>query len=326
MTKRPLLALGLAAAGMFLAGCGAQQRQGAAPVEVIAIDKDPITLPSPDDPVWRPDYHVVSKGETLGAIALDYGLDYRDLALWNNIPNPDLIEVGQRLQLHPPATQPEVTAIKPVKADAPTLSKVEKDDVEAPSNVGRVTRAQVGVGGGRKEATAYVSDPIALKIPYSEGEAERLFGQGGGAERASLAVRAPSASAGPPRNTREQRGVVWSWPANGKLSDSFSDANKGIDISGARGQPIYASADGTVIYAGSGLKGYGQMVIVKHAGDWLSTYAHNDKIFVAEGEAVTRGHLIAEMGDTGADRVSLHFEIRRGSDAYDPQQFLPKNP
>lgn len=325
MTKIPRRAGALAAAAILLAGCGAQQ-QAAAPIEVIEIEKEIVALPSPDDPVNRPRYHVVVSGETLGKIALDYGLDYRELALWNNIPNPDLIEVGQRLQLHPPATQPEVTAIKPIKAEAPTPSRVRPEDGTAASP-GRVTRAQVGVGGGtRRESAVEVLEPVALKLPWTEADAERLMGQSGGVERAALEVRAGPARAGAPSNTRERNGIVWSWPANGKLSDDFSDTNKGIDISGARGQPVYSSASGKVIYAGSGLKGYGQLVIIKHENDYLSAYAHNDRIFVAEGEAVTRGHLIAEMGDSGADRVGLHFEIRRGSDTYDPQQFLPKNP
>ena len=321
-----LLACGIVVAGLTLAGCGGQQQQVAAPVEVITIEKKPVELPGPDVPIHRPEFHVVAQGETLGEIALGYGLDYTDLALWNNLPNPDLIEIGQQLQLQPPRTQPEVTAIKPVKPQAPTPSRARADD-EVATRQGGVTRTQVGVGGGsREQDVAEVTDPVALKLAYSESEAERLLEQSGGAEQASLAVRATPSTAGAPRNTRERNGITWSWPVNGQLSDSFSDDNKGIDIGGPRGQPIYSSADGKVIYAGSGLKGYGQLVIIKHTNEYLSTYAHNDKIFVAEGESVNRGQAIAEMGDTGTDRVGLHFEIRRGSDAYDPQQFLPKNP
>ena len=133
-------------------------------------------------------------------------------------------------------------------------------------------------------------------------------------------------SAAVPGNIRDRNGITWSWPVKGKLASKFSDDSRGVDISGPRGQPVFASADGKVIYAGTGLKGYGQLVIIKHANEYLSTYAHNDKILVAEGETVNRGAQIAEMGDSGTDRVRLHFEIRRGEQTYDPQQFLPSNP
>ena len=322
------LACALVAAGAALAGCGSPKQSGPAPVEVIEINEVPLALPGADDPVYRPKSHTVREGETLGEIALLYGLDYTDLALWNNIPNPDLIEIGQRLQLSPPGTVPEVTPIAPVKAEKPVLQRAAGEPAVA-ARPGGVTRTQVGVGGratARQAAVAQVSEPTALKIPYSEGAAERLLGQSGGAELASLSVRGSASPGGPPPNTRERNGIVWSWPVNGQLSSRFSEDNKGIDISGPRGQPIYASARGRVIYAGSGLKGYGQLVIIKHSNEYLSTYAHNDKIFVAEGEEIERGQLIAEMGDTGSDKVALHFEIRRGSDAFDPQQFLPKNP
>ena len=320
-----LLACGIAVTVLTLAGCGGQQQQVAAPVEVIIIEKKPVELPGPDVPIQRPEFHIVAQGETLGLIALDYGLDHTDLALWNNLSNPNLIEIGQQLQLQPPKTQPEVTAIEPVKPKAPAPSRAREDEVATRKD--GVTRTQVGVGGNSGERdVAEVTDPVALKLDYSEGEAERLLEQSGGVEQASLAVRATPSTAGAPRNTRERNGITWSWPVNGQLSDSFSEDNKGIDIGGPRGQPIYSSADGKVIYAGSGLTGYGQLVIIKHTNEYLSTYAHNDKIFVAEGESVNRGQAIAEMGDTGSDRVGLHFEIRRGSDAYDPQQFLPKNP
>ena len=323
MTRTAVLAVAVATASAMLGGCGAPQQAGPAPVEVIVINDAPI--PSADAPVVRPEFHVINKGETLSGIAYQYGLSHNDLALWNNISNPDVIEVGQRLQLQPPKGLPVVTTVKPVKPQVP-VSGTGKEELERAS--AQVTRTQVGIGSTKRAApTAEVFEPVALKIPYSDTEAERLLGQaGGGAEQAALVVRATPAAGGPPRNVRERNGINWSWPVNGKLAAKFDDTNKGIDITGPRGQPVYASANGKVIYAGSGLKGYGQLVIIKHANEYLSTYAHNDRIFVAEGEDIERGQPISEMGDTGTDRVSLHFEIRRGTDAFDPQQFLPKNP
>jgi len=117
----------------------------------------------------------------------------------------------------------------------------------------------------------------------------------------------------------------WMWPAEGKIVTGFSDtANlKGIDIAGKSGQPIFASAPGKVVYAGAGLRGYGKLIIVKHNNTFLSAYAHNKDILVKEGQQVTRGQKIAEMGNTDADQVMLHFEIRKQGKPMDPLKFLP---
>ena len=119
--------------------------------------------------------------------------------------------------------------------------------------------------------------------------------------------------------------IDWLWPATGKLVTGFSDsANlKGIDIAGKAGQPVVASAAGKVVYAGSGLRGYGKLVIVKHSDTFLSAYAHNSEILVKEGQQVTRGQKIAEMGNSDSDQVKLHFEIRRQGKPVDPLKFLP---
>lgn len=118
----------------------------------------------------------------------------------------------------------------------------------------------------------------------------------------------------------------WAWPVKGKILNPFNEnaGNKGLDIAGARGQTVAAAADGRVVYQGGGLRGYGQLIIVKHSDDFLSAYAHNDKIHVKEGDQVKRGQKIAEMGNTGTDQVKLHFEIRRLGVPVDPLRYLPK--
>lgn len=118
----------------------------------------------------------------------------------------------------------------------------------------------------------------------------------------------------------------WAWPVKGKVLNPFNETagNKGLDIAGTRGQTIAAAADGRVVYQGGGLRGYGQLIIVKHSDDFLSAYAHNDKIHVKEGDQVKRGQKIAEMGNTGTDQVKLHFEIRRQGVPVDPLRYLPK--
>jgi lipoprotein NlpD len=117
----------------------------------------------------------------------------------------------------------------------------------------------------------------------------------------------------------------WIWPAKGRIVSGFSDtANlKGIDIAGTAGEPVRASAAGRVVYAGNGLRGYGKLIIIKHNATYLSAYAHNREILVKEGQQVTRGQKIAEMGNTDADQVKLHFEIRRHGKPMDPTKYLP---
>jgi len=119
----------------------------------------------------------------------------------------------------------------------------------------------------------------------------------------------------------------WTWPANGVLIGKFASngsLNKGIDIAGDLGQPVFAASGGTVVYAGSGLRGYGELIIIKHSDTYVSAYGHNRRLLVREGQQVKAGQSIAEMGSTGTDRVKLHFEIRRQGKPVDPLQFLPR--
>jgi lipoprotein NlpD len=135
-----------------------------------------------------------------------------------------------------------------------------------------------------------------------------------------------------PRHTTPIRSSLsakkgWSWPAKGKVIERFSTRNpqnKGIDISGKKGESVNAAAAGTVVYAGKGLRGYGNLVIIKHDAKFLSAYAHTSRILVREKEKIKAGQIIAEIGSTGTDRVKLHFEIRRNGRPVDPLQFLPK--
>lgn len=115
------------------------------------------------------------------------------------------------------------------------------------------------------------------------------------------------------------------WPASGPLIASFNgSSSKGIDIAGKAGDPVYAAANGKVVYAGHGLRGYGNLVMLQHANGYLTAYAHNQKILVSEGAQVKQGQKIAEMGSSDTDRVKLHFEVRQQGTPFDPMGFLPK--
>jgi lipoprotein NlpD len=134
-------------------------------------------------------------------------------------------------------------------------------------------------------------------------------------------VPAPAEPAKPAGTDREE--VDWMWPVKGKVLSPFSEASKGVDIGGRKGAPVVAAASGRVVYAGAGLRGYGKLVIIKHNNTWLSAYAHNENILVKEQQDVRKGQKIAEMGQTDADQVKLHFEVRREGKPVDPAKVLP---
>lgn len=211
-------------------------------------------------------YYTVKPGDTLLKIALEHGQSFRDLASWNQLDNPNKIEVGQVLRVIAPL--PSNVEIKPVPK--PVV------------------------------ATAPVDQPAPA--PAS----------------ASVAAVAPAAPAASVATTN------WIWPVNGSVIAGFDDAkNKGIDLGGKAGDPVLAVADGRVVYVGAGLRGYGNLIILKHDNVFLTAYAHNRTLLVKEDQSVIKGQKIAEMGDSDADRVKLHFEVRRQGKPVDPLQHLP---
>ena len=264
---------------------------------------------------WRPEYHIVKKGDTLYSIALDYGQDYRELAAWNDLADPGLIKIDQRLRLFPPDNASSVATAEPV-ALAPVAAKLS------------------------------YAEPRARKLPYSEQVVAQL-------QAAALKTQTPPAPATvaatqPPRQAPPatppmpqvspalernelppaERKMTWEWPAQGRLLYGFGQGanQKGVGIEGHSGQPVLAAAPGKVVYSGSGLRGYGKLIIIKHNASYLSVYAHNSQILVKEGQTVAKGQKIAEIGSTDSDRVALHFEIRRLGKPIDPLQYLPDRP
>ena len=249
---------------------------------------------------WRPRVYVVQKGDTLFSFAFNYGLDYHEIADLNNIPNPSLIHIGQEIRLFPSAsvTSPPVTSeIKPIQ---------ESGSQEPPTK----------------------TQPIAIKLPYSAQAAAQIEKiQGAPGKPVDKVEIRPETRAGTKNENADESNesvLVWSMPAIGELVGEFSESanRKGIDIAGKKGQPIMSSAAGKVVYSGSGLRGYGKLVIIKHNETYLSAYAHNDRVLVKEGQNVSKGQKIAEMGSTDSDRVKLHFEIRKLGKPVDPAKFL----
>ncbi len=260
--------------------------------------------------------YTVQKGDTLFAIAFANGLDYRELAAWNELPSPDVIRVGQVLRLTSPmpgSPVASVVQVLPIKTSEPESTVLPEIPL--------------------------FTQPQAQLLPWSDANWARLNAAPAqaAAETTQPAtehdkpvapeIATPAPDAKPPAGANEEpplAGGEWLWPAKGELLGRFGEeGGKGVDLAGERGAPVVAAAPGKVVYSGNGLRGYGQLVIIKHANEYLSAYAHNQKILVREGEQVSAGQKIAEMGDSDADRVKLHFEIRQFGKPLDPLKLLP---
>jgi lipoprotein NlpD len=234
--------------------------------------------------------YTVQPGDLLTKIGLDTGQSWHDLARWNNLADPNHLEVGQVLRVVPPAGEvaPGAAAGTPATVPAATFKPLPpmpaRPDPKASGAVPAVTTPAAGSG-----------------VPLT-----------------GAATPPPAA----PRDNDDD--LTWAWPAAGPVVAPFDDAKtKGLAIGGKAGDAVYAAADGRVVYAGSGLRGYGNLVIVKHNANYLTAYAHNQALLVKEDQIVKRGQKIAEMGATDADRVQLHFEIRKQGKPIDPSRLLP---
>ncbi|MGN6388666.1 MAG: peptidoglycan DD-metalloendopeptidase family protein [Burkholderiaceae bacterium] len=273
--------------------------------------------------------YTVRKGDTLYRIALEFGQNYRDLVAWNNLANPNDIKVGQVLR------------VAPLEAGTPNgvqVASIPPSGVEVKS-IGNASSASSSASSSSSAATGPASSgamtktgPRGEKRPYSEtalAELQKPDTEGGAAPTAPpapppIAKVAPPAQEKPaPAPIGDDDALAWIWPAEGRIATAFDDSKKGIDIAGRSGQPVVAAAAGKVMYAGSGIRGYGNLVIIKHTNNLLSAYAHNKTILVKEGQTVARGQKIAEMGNSDTDSVKLHFEIRQQGKPVDPMRFLP---
>ena len=290
----------------LLSACTSTTRT--APVE----ERKPVreTRPAAEEPKDERGFYTVKKGDTLLRIALDYGQNYRDLVTWNNLANPNDIKVDQVLRVAPPEPGSGVQTLpvavapesKPVQPPVPRKTSPRGDKKPYSDTALAEARSEGGVKPDEKPEPASVQ------------------------ARPAVAAVAPASSitAGSTVTATDDEKLTWMWPSDGKIVATFDEGkNKGIDIGGKAGQQVMAASSGKVMYAGSGIRGYGNLVIVKHNNSLLSAYAHNRSISVKEGQTVNKGQVIAEMGDSDSDAVKLHFEIRQQGKPVDPSRFLP---
>jgi lipoprotein NlpD len=272
---------------------------------------------------WRPDTHTVKKGDTLFSIGLEYGYDYKDIARVNRIEAPYIIKIGQSLKLAELKDKPGVAETKPEPGQPEDGVITYPINTDSTTNPAMITTTPAAVT---------ISEPRAIREPYSEAAFKTALPAAKPIAAPTITAKVdtgakPVTEAKEIKPDAEPAGALsWAWPTKGKVISGFNDGgNKGIDIAGSKGQPILAAAPGKVIYSGSDLRGYGKLVIVKHNNTYLSVYANNSHILVKEGQQVSAGQKIAEMGDTDSNTVKLHFEIRQQGKSVDPAKFLASN-
>lgn len=274
-----------------LVGCGGSGSR--APVE----DRNNRASPS-SSPLYA-----VQGGDTLYSIAFRYGFDYRKVAAANGIPAPYTIYPGQTIYLREAPAAPVAPSATPAPvATAPAAKKpAPLKPVTAPSS------APVTVPPVAKQTAPAPGAPAAVppKPVYQ-----------------ALPAATPGRTPAP--LVSNAKVTSWRWPASGAVTRRYSSSvHKGIDIGGQRGDPIHAVADGVVVYAGTGIVGFGELVIIKHNDIYISAYGHNDKLLVRENDPVRAGQKIAQKGNSGTDTVKLHFEIRKEGKPVDPLKLLP---
>ena len=292
MSWRPAMPVaGTLALAVLLSACGTSPSQ--APVEerrsvVSRPVMDPNTVAVKQPPGFenagKAGYYTVKPGETLIRIGLETGQNWKDIAAWNNLEQPNQISVGQVLRVTPP-NEPVVADV----SDGATATGV----VTRPVSSASMATASVQPG----QASTAAAKPAPA-----------------GATAVAAAPAASAATASAPG---------WIWPVPGPILAGFDEVkNKGVDLGGKAGEPVLAAADGRVVYVGAGLRGYGNLIILKHDSTYLTAYAHNQALLVKEDQNVKKGQKIAEMGSSDTDRVKLHFEVRRQGKPVDPLKYL----
>lgn len=291
----------LLASMVVLTGCA--QRTEPAPVTRLYQGK---TIHDFEPASLTGDSYVVEAGDTLYSIAFRANEDVRTLAQWNRLNAPYTIQPGQKLRISAPPVTPVSTPTSTSRTTQTRSTTVVKKSTPTPSASQNVASTS-GKGYGEQKVKENKKQPARVQAPSSSGQIS------------------PPTRAEPPLPASKD--IVWQWPATGKVLREFSSAetgSKGLDIAGTRGAPIYAAAAGKVVYAGNALKGYGQLIILKHNDDYITAYAHNQQLLVKEQQWVNKGEQIAAMGDTDAERVKLHFQVRFRGKSVNPRHYLPR--
>jgi len=329
--------LALSAAALLLAACASTTvvREEPAPRPIYSSSH-----PAPSRPAARPrgPSHVVQAGDTLYGIAFRNSLDWREVARWNAIDEPYVIQPGQVLRLSAPSQPTRSVASVPAVAPVPVVPSGPPPMPRGPAG----SSGPVGAGlpptpasnPSAPAAPVVATPPTVVAVrpsttapPRPSTPATTPATTPASAPAAPSATPVTASTPTGPAGTAAFRAGQWQWPTQGQVISRYTEGDKarqGIAIAGTAGQPVRAAAAGTVVYSGAGLVGYGELIIIKHNDEWLSAYGHNRRRLVAEGANISAGQQIAELGRTGTSRDMLHFEIRRNGKPVDPTPLLPR--
>ncbi len=283
-------------------------------------DSTPKRPPFGVENAGKPGYYTVQKGDTLIRIGLDAGQNYRDIARWNGIENPNKIEIGDVYRVVPPE---EPAVAKPVASARLSANPLPPVPLPAPA-----PSKAPAPGSGPAAMPAPAATPAAASVPTKPvagaGVSTPPELAGTTLPPAKSGAAAPASSSAPATPPAADETMEFAWPAKGEVIAGFDETKnrKGLDLAGGAGDAVLAAAEGKVVYAGEGLRGYGKLIIIKHNNLFLTAYAHNQTILVKEDQSVKKGQKIAEMGSTDSDRVKLHFEVRRLGRPVDPLKYL----
>jgi lipoprotein NlpD len=261
--------------------------------------------------------YIVKRGDTLYSIALELGIDHRELAQMNRLDDVSRLRVGQELRITPPEDR---SAVQIGSSRLSGELEARPLGTTPGASPGAAPAAPAAQEGGLRTA------PKALRLPYSEQNLAALS-----RTEAPKPAAAPAAAPGPAAAAvgvpaeRATDGLDFIWPAKGRVVAGFSEPrNKGVDIAGKLGDPVVAAAAGRVIYVGSGIPGLGKFIVVRHENGFNTVYAHNRENLVKMDQTLTRGQKIAELGNSDADQPKLHFQIRKFGTPLDPLKYLPQ--
>jgi len=313
----------------LLSGCA-----GTPPAQRVPVEERTPVARTAKPVVAEPDsnFYVVQRGDTLNRIATKHKVSVKDLVVWNELADPNKVEVDQRLRIVPPKSvaQAEPAAgsqatVAPVAPVAPLETRpLGPESGPATATPSPTTATPIAAANAKHE-------PLAGKQPYSEQALAKARAADGGTvppQSATNGTAAAQPEVKPEVIPKPAASGEWAWPSAGKVARGYDGkANKGLDITGKVGEPVLAAGAGKVAYAGSGLPGYGKVLIIKHNVHSLTVYGNNNQLLVKEGQTVALGQKIAEMGKVEGkpegNAGQLHFEIRQDSKPVDPLQFLP---
>jgi lipoprotein NlpD len=359
----PLRWISLGLALLLAAGCGSVPSQAPVDDRRPPAARPPAAPAAPAAqaagaaaaPAVPAGHHVVKRGDTLYSIALEHGASYRDVAQWNQLDDPTRISIGQVLRvtapeaeaglqigaarssgplvarsLEGPGTAPQGAAEGGTKTSPMALRLPYSDQNlallrqgEAGMTAATATTATTATTAGTATAAGSAATNAAAATTAAATTAAGAATSAGAGGAAAAAKPEPAKTAAIDRDP-DAASLEFIWPAKGALLAGFSEpGNKGLDIGGKPGDPVVAAAAGQVLYTGTGIRGFGKLIVIRHEGGFSSVYAHNREILVKEGQSVARGQRIAELGDSDADRPKLHFEIRKSGKPVDPMRYLP---